>query len=129
MSEQCLNAPQLKILNHIAIEVKNIQEALVFYIDVLGLSEMITPADIKESGIRWIDLGNGQALHLVENREATAASIAHFAITVEDVESWRTYLDNRGVETFSPKIKLYNAERFFLKDPTGNRIELVKWLD
>ena len=129
MSEQQLHPPQINILNHIAIEVNDIHKALAFYLEILGLNELETPIDVKESGIRWIDLRNGQALHLVENREATSANIAHFAITVDDVEVWRTYLGGRGVEIFSPKIKLYNAERFFLKDPSGNRIELVKWLD
>ncbi len=129
MSEQHLRPPPINVLNHVAIEVNDIQEALFFYLDVLGLTELTTPADVKESGIRWIDLTNGQALHLVENRVKTSTNIAHFAITVDDVEEWRTYLKDRGVEIFSPKIKLYNAERFFLKDPSGNRIELVKWLD
>ena len=129
MSEQKLHPPQINVLNHIAIEVNDIPDALAFYLDVLGLTELSTPDDVKESGIRWIDLKNGQALHLVENRDATSANIAHFAITVDDVEVWRTYLNGRGVELFSPKIELYNAERFFLKDPSGNRLELVKWLD
>jgi catechol 2,3-dioxygenase-like lactoylglutathione lyase family enzyme len=129
MSEQQLHPPQINVLNHIAIEVNDIHKALSFYLDALGLTELATPEDVKESGIRWIDLRNGQALHLVENREASAANIAHFAITVDDVEAWRTYLKGKGVEIFSPKIQLYNAERFFLKDPAGNRIELVKWLD
>ena len=129
MPEQHLHPPQINVLNHIAIEVSDIHEALAFYLDVLGLKELKTPIDVKSSGIRWIDLRNGQALHLVENREASAADIAHFAITVDDVDAWRTYLKGRGVEIFSPKVRLYNAERFFFKDPAGNRIELVKWLD
>jgi catechol 2,3-dioxygenase-like lactoylglutathione lyase family enzyme len=129
MSEQHLHPPKINVLNHIAIEVNDIQKALAFYLNILGLTELTTPGDVKESGIRWINLGNGQALHLVENREATSANIAHFAITVDDIEVWRTYLTSKDVEIFSPKIKLYNAERFFLKDPSGNRLELVKWLD
>ena len=129
MSGQHLHPPQLEVLNHIAIEVNDIDDALAFYLDILGLTELPTPADVKESGIRWIDLSNKQALHLVENRDASSANIAHFAITVDDVEVWRTYLNDRGVEIFSPKLQLYNAKRFFLKDPSGNRIELVKWLD
>ena len=129
MNNKESHPPKISSLNHVAIEVKDMNDALDFYLGALGLTELPTPASVKESGFRWIDLRNGQALHLVENKDASPPGTAHFAIAVEDVEGWRTYLTERGVEILAPKVNVYNAERFFFKDPFGNRIEFVKWQD
>lgn len=129
MNNKNSHPPKISSLNHIAVEVNDINDALDFYLGVMGLKELPTPDSVKESGFRWIDLNNGHALHLVDNKEASPPGTAHFAIAVEDVDAWREYLSGRGVEILSPKINVYNARRFFFKDPFGNRIELVKWQD
>jgi len=129
MYDQQSHSPEISGLNHAAIEVNDLQAAIYFYREVMGLVQLPMPAAVKGIGIRWFDLKNGQALHLVENRKASSPNKAHFAIAVKDIEPWRTYLKRIGIEIIPPKVKLYNAERFFLRDPSGNRVELVKWLD
>jgi len=124
------NSGTLKItrLHHVTVEVKNIEEAFQFYTKILGFEEQATPIDIKENGIRWIGLPYGQAIHLIESKESKSPDSAHMAIQVDDVEKWEKYLNDHQVETKPPKFNIYNAKRFFFKDPSGNRIEFVKWL-
>jgi catechol 2,3-dioxygenase-like lactoylglutathione lyase family enzyme len=116
-------------LDHIAIEVLDIGEALKFYRDLLGFAEIEAPEQVHKKGIRWLSMGRGQALHLVENKNAQAAEIGHLSIQVDDVSVWRKVLKDKGVEILKPRIDLYNAERFFFRDPSGNRIEFIKWSD
>jgi catechol 2,3-dioxygenase-like lactoylglutathione lyase family enzyme len=129
MSKQYSHTPKINGLNHITIEVSDLQVAIDFYCNILGLTELPTPDAVKDYGIIWFDLNDGRALHLVQNKGVSQTGKAHFAITVENIEAWRKFLEGKNVEIFSPMFKLYNAERFFLKDPSGNRIELIKWID
>ncbi|NOQ96712.1 MAG: hypothetical protein GQ561_00975 [Calditrichae bacterium] len=62
------------------------------------------------------------------SKEFRAPGTAHLAITVEEIETWEAYLNDHNVETYPPKFDLYKAKRFFVKDPSGNRIEFLKWL-
>ena len=123
------DSPTPGTLDHIAIEVGHIEEAVRFYTRVLNLKELPTQEDVKTQNIRWLDLGKGRALHLVESDTGTPALTAHFAISVDDIDAWRAHVDATGTEITPPKIDLTNAERFFIRDPSGNRIELVQWLD
>ena len=114
-------------LDHIAIEVKDLALSIQFYVDLLGIKELATPDAIRQKGIHWLKLDDRTALHLVENKTAAPPQTAHIALNVDNVSKWREYLVEHGIEIHQPKFDLYNAERFFLFDPSGNRIEFVKW--
>jgi len=120
--------PTIGRLNHVAIEVADLPSALYFYQDILGLNQLPMPEGLKEKGIYWIDLGQSLALHLIEKPDSIPGTKAHLAITVDDLTAWRQYLEWRGVNYVPPRIMIYKAERIFITDPSGNRIELVKWL-
>ena len=115
-------------LHHITVEVKNLEEAFEFYVEILGLDELDTPDNIKEAGVRWIKFNDGSALHLIENVNCSPPVLAHMALRVDDLNSWEEYLDNKGVKIKAPKLNVYSAERFFIHDPSGNRIEIIKQL-
>ena len=115
-------------LHHITVEVQDLEEAFHFYTKILGFEEMPTPVEIKDKEIRWIGLPGDQAIHLIEIKGAKAPESAHFAILVDEVEKWEKFLNDQNIETHPPKFYIYNAKRFFFKDPSGNRIEFVKWL-
>jgi catechol 2,3-dioxygenase-like lactoylglutathione lyase family enzyme len=66
-------------------------------------------------------------LHLVETSGFYAQERAHFALSVTDVNAWREYLIARGSRLVEPKVSLYSAERIFIRDPSGNLLELVRW--
>ena len=101
-------------INHVALEVGDIDEALTFYgrlfeIRLRGLSR----------GMAFIDLGD-QFIALSEGREQPADTDRHFGLVVDDTEQVRraareagaTILPGRGLD--------------FL-DPWGNHVQVVQY--
>lgn len=120
--------PKIIGFDHVALEIKDIEEALHFYTKILGLEEMQTPEEVKAKGVRWIHLPGNQSLHIVETEGDKIPETGHLAIMVEEVDAWEKYLKEHDINTHPPKFDLYKAKRIFFKDPSGNRIEFVKWL-
>jgi catechol 2,3-dioxygenase-like lactoylglutathione lyase family enzyme len=120
--------PAIGRFDHVAIEVKNLDSAIEFYHNILGLKALAMPDGLREKGIYWLDLGSAIALHLIEKADSLPGTKAHMAIVVSDVSAWQTYLDSLGIESRPSQVNIYQAERIFISDPSGNRIELVKWL-
>ncbi len=129
MDDTITQPPKIKSLHHVAIVVQDLLQAIDFYANKLGFKEITAPPTAIEQGIRWFDLGDGRALHLVENEATFPLLPAHFAIEVDDVAAWRAYIGQTDLTILEPTVDLYNADRFFLRDPSGNRLELVQWLD
>src|SRR2546430_12002533 len=98
--------------NHVALEVGDIDEALVFY---GRMFEFELRSRSKTSA--FIDLGD-QFLALQKGRTQPADDGRHFGLVVDDKESVRRALAEAGVET------LPGPFLDFL-DPWGNRIEIV----
>src|ERR1700676_2949496 len=99
-------------LNHIALEVGDIEEALAFYgrlfrFELRG----------KSDSMAFIDLGD-QFIALQKGRKQPADDGRHFGLVVDDKEAARTTLKAAGVE-------LLEGPFLDFRDPWGNRIEIV----
>jgi lactoylglutathione lyase len=99
-------------LNHIALEVGDIDEALAFYgrlfdFKLRGKSE--DPA--------FIDLGD-QFLALQKGRKQPADDGRHFGLVVDDKEAVRKALAEAGIEPLPGRFLDF-------LDPWGNRFEIV----
>lgn len=112
-----MNSPSL---HHVSLMVRQLDEALDFYISVLGLRQR---TDRPATGGRgaWLDLGD-QQLHLIEGTPPPARG-QHFALRVDDLDATRELLLGRGVEVSAP-VTIGAARQSFLRDPSGNAIEL-----
>ncbi len=113
-------------LDHAAIVVptERLEEARRFYSDLLGLQEASRPgAELGRPGI-WYRLGDAE-LH-IQCRDGAAPDISdhHPALVVDDVPALKERLRADGVEV-SDAPTLLGRERFFCRDPFGNRIEFV----
>ena len=123
-----VNRPKIQALDHVAIEVRDLGAAIDFYENVLGLTELPAPPVALEKGIRWYALPEDRMLHLVWNPDATSARVGHLAFRVSDVQEWKAYFDSVGVLEEEATVKLYGTvERIFVRDPSGNRLEFLKW--
>ena len=122
-------APKPGTLDHIAVDVKDLDEALAFYTGVLGLKEQGTPENVVAQGVIWLEWPDGTVFHIVQSEGMSPSILGHLAIFVEDADAWKEYISAKGVEIESPKVQVYNAKRFFLRDPSGNRFEFVQWLE
>jgi glyoxylase I family protein len=107
-------------VHHVSINVDDVEAALTFYTDVLGLSRRADRPDFGFGGA-WLDAG-GQQVHLIEGA-APAALGQHFALLVDDLEGTIAELRDRAVEVSDPR-PVGSSRQAFLTDPTGNLIEL-----
>ena len=102
--------PRIVGLNHIAIEVGDIEEALAFYGRIFKFE-----LRGKSDAMAFIDLGD-QFIALQKGRSQSAGR--HFGLVVDDKEAARGALHAAGVAPI---------DGYFLdfRDPWGNRIEIV----
>jgi len=115
-------------LDHVTIQIDEggeaLGNALHFYVDLLGL----TPANTDNGRPgAWLQCGPAQQLHIITGAGATAenrASRRHPAFRVADLEALRRRLVAAGVEILAGN-RFPGQERFFVRDPFGNRLEFV----
>jgi len=110
-------------VHHVSINVKNVDEAIGFYTQVLGL-EMREDRPAFAFGGAWLDVG-GQQIHLIEG-EVPEPLGQHFAFGVEDLDEAITDLRSRGVEVTEPR-GVGSRRQAFFSDPAGNYLELLEF--
>ncbi|MDQ6698123.1 MAG: VOC family protein [Actinomycetota bacterium] len=103
-----------------AINVDDVDRALAFYVDVLGLVARTDRPDFGFGGA-WLNAGQ-QQVHLEQARPPSDQG-QHFALLVDDLGATITELRAGGV-TVSDAFPAGSARQAFLNDPAGNTIEL-----
>ena len=112
-------------LDHCSVLITDVARARHFYGTVLGLPEVPAPRTFDFVAL-WYDLGGGQTLHLLQKPVPDTVSPRHFALHVADVPAARRYLREAGVP-FEETVEIPHCDRVFVRDPDGNRIELIQW--
>jgi lactoylglutathione lyase len=112
-------------LNHVAIQITDVEQSCAFYQRVLQLSPLPRPAfDFPGA---WFRLGANQELHLIGQRGEPAVSGSrgnHFALLVDDLVAWEQHLRNVGADFHPRKQRPDGAWQVFVRDPDGHFIEL-----
>jgi glyoxylase I family protein len=111
-------------IDHVSVLITNVAAARAFYGGVLGLHEIAAPKEFDFVAI-WYDLG-GTYLHLLLKDQPDTLSPRHFCLHVRDIGAARAQLLEKGVR-IDETVKIAAADRFFVRDPDGNRIELLEW--
>jgi lactoylglutathione lyase len=101
-------------INHVALEVGNIEAALAFYARLFDFR-----LRGKSDTAAFIDLGD-QFLALQKGRKQPADDGRHLGLVVDDKDAFRKALADAGIEP------LPGPFLDFL-DPWGNRIEIVAY--
>jgi len=107
-------------IHHVSINVTDTDDALRFYVDVLGLTERRDRPDFGIKGA-WLDAG-GQQVHLIEG-DAPPAMGQHFALLVEDLDAVVAELRDKGLTVSDPS-PVGPGRQSFTWDPAGNLVEL-----
>src|SRR4051812_11898376 len=107
-------------VHHVSINVEDVDEALRFYTDVLGLTVREDRPDFGFPGA-WLDVGP-QQVHLIQ-AGAPPNLGQHFAIRVDDLDAAVADVRARGVHVSDPS-PVGTGRQAFLNDPAGNTIEL-----
>ncbi len=101
-------------MNHVALEVGNIEQALAFYGSIFEF-------ELRGRGPRtaFIDLGD-QFLALSEGRRQGADEDRHLGLVVDDKAAVRARLAELGVEQLA-------GSGVEFRDPWGNRVQIVEY--
>ncbi|HEU5278881.1 MAG TPA: VOC family protein [Gaiellaceae bacterium] len=106
--------PRLVGLNHIALEVGNLDEALEFWGSIFGELELRG----RSGSMAFIDLGD-QFIALAEGRTQPPDRERHFGLVVDDKEAVRARLAELGVPVTGRGLDFH--------DPWGNLIQVVDY--
>jgi lactoylglutathione lyase len=103
-------------INHVALEVDDVDEALDFYSRFFELT-----LRGRAPGMAFIDLGD-QFLALTRGRTQPPDRHRHFGLVVDDKEAVRSALEEAGVE-------IRPGRGLDFRDPWGNQVEVVDYRD
>lgn len=108
-------------IHHVSINVRDLNEALLFYCDLLELPKLPRP-DLGVPGA-WLEAGS-QQIHLMEMPDHKAPPAQHFAFQSQDIDADVRRLRQRGIEVSEPRRVAGVCRQCFFKDPSGNLLEL-----
>ena len=104
-------------INHVALDVGDIEEALAFYGQVFELR-----LRGRHPGMAFIDAGD-QFIALSERSgEAAGGGARHFGLVVDDKEAVRAALEAAGAE-------IVPSRGLDFRDPWGNLVQVVDYRD
>jgi predicted enzyme related to lactoylglutathione lyase len=108
--------PRLVGINHVALEVGDLDEALAFYSRIFDF----TLRD-RLPAMAFVEMGD-QFIALAQGRSQPPDSGRHFGLVVDSKEATRRALQDNGVE-------IVQGRGLNFRDPWGNRIEIVEYGD
>ena len=119
-----MNEYRFTHIDHCTVLITAVAAARHFYGALLGLKEIPPPREFDFVAL-WYDLGNS-FLHLLLKDEPDSVSPRHFCLHVDDIDAARRDLTAKGLK-IDETVKIAAADRFFIRDPFGNRIEILQW--
>lgn len=111
-----IHRPQLVGINHVALEVADLDAALAFYGAIFQLRGIE-----REPGMAFIDMGD-QFIALTQGSGHPPDGDRHFGLVVDDKPATRAALQARRVE-------ILPGHRLDFRDPSGNRVQIVDYRD
>ena len=123
---------QRATLDHVAIQVKDVAVSAAFYRDAFGMEELAIPFKGVPIPVKWIDLGDGVALHIVGGRTEPVMRPKwdHLAVAFGNMEATIARLDAKGIKWASmdgkktPQVRPDGVKQIFVQDPDGYWIEI-----
>lgn len=113
-SESNPEKPRLVGINHVALEVGNVEEALAFYGRIFSFT-----LRGRGKGQAFIDIGD-QFIALMETATARGEPHRHFGLVVDDRSAVRRLAEAAGA-------RLLPGPFLDFLDPWGNRVEVVEY--
>ncbi len=105
--------PRLVGINHVALQVDDLEEAVAFYTDLFEP----TAVDRSEPDAAFLEIGD-QFVALFER--GSREEEAHFGLVVDDKQAARRALEEAGAE-------ILPGPRLDFRDPSGNRVQVVQY--
>lgn len=109
-------------VHHVSLNVTDAAVSIRFYVDTLGMTQRDDRPEFPFGGA-WLQCGD-QQIHLLEVAEFVPPESQHFALRVTDIDTARDHLLSLDIKVSEPKEQPGICRQCFLRDPTGNLIEL-----
>ena len=115
----------ITLIDHVQIAAPKALEAEVlrFYREILGLTEIPKPEELRGRGGAWFQAGNLQMHVGIDPEGGGPKSKRHVCFLVSDLAKAKAAVTAQGIaieeESFSAGLT-----RFFIHDPANNRIEI-----
>jgi len=103
-------------INHVAIEVGDLEEALAFYGRIFELT-----LRGRVPGMAFVDMGD-QFIAIAAGRRQPPDQGRHFGLVVDDRELVRRLLEEAGAE-------ILPGPGLDFRDPWGNHVQVVEYAD
>jgi glyoxylase I family protein len=107
-------------VHHVSLNVADLEQSLTFYVDVLGLSIRDDRPELGVDGV-WLDVG-AQQIHLIV-ADPPSQTGQHVALRVDDLAAVVDELRGHDLRVSEP-VTIGTGSQAFLRDPSGNLIEL-----
>ncbi|MDG1105513.1 MAG: VOC family protein [Cyclobacteriaceae bacterium] len=112
-------------INHVALIVKDLEAACIFYEKELGLEPL--PAFLFDYPTAFFKFNDQQQLHLTEWEDAHSFR-GHICVQVDDINTLFFRMKALGIIDIQPWGKVRRlpdgAIQMFVRDPSGNLVEL-----
>jgi lactoylglutathione lyase len=108
--------PRLVGINHVALEVGDLDEALEFYGSIFELR-----LRGREPGMAFVDMGD-QFIAFSAGHSNPPDGARHFGLVVDDKDAVRAALERSGVP-------IEPGRRLDFRDPWGNHVQVVDYRD
>ena len=110
----------LKGIHHVSINVSDVDAALGFYVEVLGMERLSRP-DLGFPGA-WLKNAE-QEVHLLGIESTPPPREQHFAFLVDDLATVTATVQAAGFKCSKPSEITNICLQAFTHDPSGNMIE------
>jgi catechol 2,3-dioxygenase-like lactoylglutathione lyase family enzyme len=124
--------PRITGISHAAFYVSDMKKAREFYEGFLGYASPFSiPRKNPAEQLVWIKINDRQTVELFPGSEVApdADRLYHIAVETDDAEAMRVYLKSKGVDVpEKTAVGKIGNKNYFIKDPSGNIVEIVQYL-
>ncbi|AIY82266.1 glyoxalase/Bleomycin resistance /Dioxygenase superfamily protein [Clostridium baratii str. Sullivan] len=120
-------------IKFITITVKNLEESLNFYKEILGFKEVRRMNPMEGVKIAFLEDENSGTIELIENEEISKAydvlkeSMVSIGFGVENINEKIDELKNKKINIIRGPIEVPDGSKLaFIKDPNGIEIEFIE---
>jgi catechol-2,3-dioxygenase len=106
--------PRLVGINHVALEVGDLEAALEFYGEVFDFQ-----LRGRAPGMAFVDIGD-QFIALSEGRSQPSDEARHFGLVVDDLDAARRALE-------ATRAEILPSRGLDFRDPWGNHVQVVEY--
>jgi catechol 2,3-dioxygenase-like lactoylglutathione lyase family enzyme len=114
-------------LNHVALSVSNINEAVTYYTKTMGFPEAFRSTDNKgQATLVYLQVGKDTFVELLAANAQRPPGFNHFGLVVEDMSAAVNMFKQRGARVADPRRTNGGGIVANITDPNGMQIELAE---